>query len=142
MSHTAKGILGATAMSLAFGAVQFASGHDLTSGLVTTALAATGLSSARNSLQDSATVNRVAKADRVAAATAAAVPTRTISIRFDRLADTSVLIRIPSVKETRNLPPASLLNKPGDRKLKVACEPVVSTLTEVAKQLQPGRCVT
>jgi hypothetical protein len=30
--------------------------------------------------------------------------------------------------------------KPGDRK--VACEPVVSVLTEVAKQLQPGRCVT
>jgi hypothetical protein len=24
----------------------------------------------------------------------------------------------------------------------VACEPVVSVLTEVAKQLQPGRCVT
>jgi hypothetical protein len=79
----------------------------------------------------------------VAAATAAAIPTRTISIRLDRLADTSVLIRIPAVKETRNLPPAPLpLNKPGDRKLKVACEPVVSTLTEVAKLLQPGRCVT
>jgi hypothetical protein len=29
-----------------------------------------------------------------------------------------------------------------DRKLTVACEPVVSVLTEVAKQLQPGRCVT
>jgi hypothetical protein len=53
------------------------------------------------------------------------------------------VIRIPAVKETRNLPPAPiLLNKPGDRKLKVACEPVVSTLTEVAKLLQPGRCVT
>jgi hypothetical protein len=24
----------------------------------------------------------------------------------------------------------------------VACEPAVSMLTEVAKQLQPGRCVT
>jgi hypothetical protein len=143
MSHTVKGILGAIAMSLTLGAVQFASGHDLTSGLVTTGLAATGLSTARNSLQDSAGINRAAKANRVAAATAAAIPTRTISIRLDRLADTSVLIRIPAVKETRNLPPAPLpLNKPGDRKLKVACEPVVSTLTEVAKLLQPGRCVT
>jgi hypothetical protein len=142
MSLTVKGILGATAMSLTLGAVQFASGRDLTSGLVTTGLAATGLSTARNSVQDSGGVNRAAKADRVAAATAAAVPTRTISIRLDRLADTSILIRIPAVKETRNLPPAPLLIKPGDRKLKVACEPVVSTLTEVAKLLQPGRCVT
>jgi hypothetical protein len=32
--------------------------------------------------------------------------------------------------------------KPGDRKLAVACEPPVSVLTEIAKQLQPGRCVT
>jgi len=24
----------------------------------------------------------------------------------------------------------------------VACEPVVSLLTEIARQLQPGRCVT
>jgi hypothetical protein len=24
----------------------------------------------------------------------------------------------------------------------VACEPVVSVLTEIARQLQPGRCVT
>jgi hypothetical protein len=46
------------------------------------------------------------------------------------------------VKETRNRPPAPGLTKPGDRKLRVACEPVVSTLTEVAKLLQPGRCVT
>jgi hypothetical protein len=32
--------------------------------------------------------------------------------------------------------------KSGDRKNAVACEPVVSVLTEVAKLLQPGRCVT
>ena len=30
----------------------------------------------------------------------------------------------------------------GSRKTAVACEPVVSVLTEVAKLLQPGRCVT
>jgi len=34
------------------------------------------------------------------------------------------------------------VTKPGDRKMTVACEPVVSVLTEVAKLLQPGRCVT
>ncbi len=41
--------------------------------------------------------------------------------------------------------PAALpsLFKSGDRrKATVACEPMVSVLTEVAKQLQPGRCVT
>jgi hypothetical protein len=31
-------------------------------------------------------------------------------------------------------------NKPVGRT--VACEPVVSVLTEVAKQLPPGRCIT
>jgi hypothetical protein len=33
-----------------------------------------------------------------------------------------------------------VLMKPG--RTAVACEPVVSVLTEVAKLLQPGRCVT
>jgi hypothetical protein len=32
--------------------------------------------------------------------------------------------------------------KSGGQKTAVACEPVVSVLTEVAKLLQPGRCVT
>ena len=31
--------------------------------------------------------------------------------------------------------------KDGGRRM-VACEPVVSVLTEIAKTLQPGRCVT
>jgi hypothetical protein len=140
MSHTVKGILGAIAMSLTLGAVQFASGHDLTGGLVGTDL---GTASA----DPQTGVNRAAKVDRVTVAAAPSAPTRTISIRLDSLADTSVLIRIPLVAiplvpEARNVPPALVLSKPGDRKLTVACEPVVSTLTEVAKLLQPGRCVT
>jgi hypothetical protein len=134
MSQTVKAILGATAISLTLGAVQFASGHDLTGGLgggfgTGSAVAQTG-------------INRAAKADRTGPAAAPSVPTRTISIRLDRLADTSVLIRIPLGHEARNLPPAPVLAKPGNRKLTVACEPVVSSLIEVAKLLQPGRCVT
>jgi hypothetical protein len=36
-----------------------------------------------------------------------------------------------------------LLLKSGDRrKPPVGCEPMFSVLTEAAKQLQPGRCVT
>ena len=44
-------------------------------------------------------------------------------------------------KEARNAPPAPAVSKaPVGRT--VACEAVVSVLTEVAKQLPPGRCIT
>jgi hypothetical protein len=134
MSQISRAGFGAIAISLTLGAAQFASGHDLTAGL------GADLGTASAGAQTG--VNRAAKADRVTAAAAPSAPTRTISIRLDSLADTSVLIRIPLVKEARNGPPAPVLSKPGDRKLAVACEPVVSTLTEVARLLQPGRCVT
>ena len=59
---------------------------------------------------------------------------------------TSVLVRVPVVKkpetEARNRPAAPSLFNSGGSKRTVACEPMVSVLTEVAKQLQPGRCVT
>jgi hypothetical protein len=138
MSHTfkgrpaVKGILGAVAMSLTFGAVQFASGHDLAGG--------------RQALGDPqpTDVNRAAKADRVAAFLAPSAPTRTISFKLAELADTSILARIPLTVEAAhsNAAPASPLVKPGAPKPVVACEPVVSVLTEVAKRVQPGRCVT
>jgi hypothetical protein len=137
MSHTfkgrpaVKGILGAVAMSLTFGAVQFASGHDLTGG-----------APALGDPQPTG-VNRAAKADRMAALLAPSAPTRTISFKLAELADSSILVRIPQAVEARsNAAPASLLLKPDAHKPVVACEPVVSVLTEVAKRLQPGRCLT
>jgi len=147
MSQISTAIFGAMAVSLTVGAVQFASGHDLTGGLGTglssglssglgTGLATTVAATAQTS------INRAAKADRAAAVVARSGPMRTISIRIDRLADTSVVIRIPVVGASRNVPPAPLLTKPADRKQTVACEPMVSILTEIAKLLQPGRCVT
>src|SRR6266700_3378890 len=119
MSQISTAIFGAMAVSLTVGAVQFASGHDLTGGLGTglssglssglgTGLATTVAATAQTS------INRAAKADRAAAVVAA----------------------------SRNVPPAPLLTKPADRKQTVACEPMVSILTEIAKLLQPGRCVT
>jgi hypothetical protein len=131
MSRTIKGILGAVAISLTFGAVQFASGHDLTDSLQAFAgPQPTG-------------VNRAAKADRAAAFLLPPAPTRTISFKLDELADTSIMVRIPLTVQARsNAAPASLLMKPDAPKPAVACEPVVSVLTEVAKRLQPGRCVT
>jgi hypothetical protein len=126
MSQVLKGILGTLAVSLTLGAVQFASGHDLV-GEQAVAPA------------PEAAINRAAKADREALP-AVRIQTRTIALRLDSLADTSVLIRVLVVAEETRARPVPSLARPG--RAAVACEPVVSVLTEVAKQLQPGRCVT
>jgi len=138
MSPISRAGFVAIAVPLALGAVQFASGYDLTGGL------AAGLVTTASAAPETG-INRTAKADRMKAdrtPRVAMAPTRTISIRLDGLADTSVVIRIPMVRESRNIPLVPLLTKPADRRLTLACEPVVSALTEVAKRLQPGRCVT
>src|SRR5450432_2660065 len=135
MSSMRNGIWGAIAvtstiaLSAIFGAVQFASGHDLTS-----RLKASPTASAQG-------VNRSAKTDRNARLATAPSPqsTQTISFRVDRLADTSVLVRIPRPQEAK---PAPMLIKSEDQKAKLACEPMVSVLTDIAKRLGPGRCVT
>ena len=132
MSQIYKGILGALALSLMFGAVQFASGHDLIGQPAAPAAAAVPETS----------INRAAKSDRADLAAAPSVQTQTMTLKIDSLADTSILIRVPVPKEARGRPATSLMTKSGDRKMVIACEPVVSVLTEVAKQLQPGRCVT
>jgi hypothetical protein len=127
MTQLSKGILAAVAISLSLGAVAW--GRDLV------AIPQT------NAGPSEATINRLAKTDRAATVPAQA-QTRTIALRVDALADTSVLVRIPVAKAARNAPSGSVITKSGDRKLAVACEPPVSVLTEVAKLLQPGRCVT
>ena len=124
-----KGILGASAVALTFGAVQFASGRDLGHVSRAPVLEASLPSSG-------AGINRAAKADRGAGVPVSVARTQTISLRLDGLSDTSVLVRVPLAHAAR----ATSFAKPGDRK--VACEPVVSVLTEVAKLLEPGRCVT
>ena len=50
--------------------------------------------------------------------------------------------RIPAAEIARSGSSAPSLMKSGSGAAAVACEPVVSILTEVAKQLEPGRCVT
>jgi hypothetical protein len=134
-SGLAKGIFGAGVLSLTFAAV--ASGRDLihNDGVNSPNSSEAGLAGIP------ATINRAAKADRAALASGPARQTQTVAMRLNDLADTSVMIRVPVA---RNVPraPASLLIKSGESKHTIACEPVVSVLTEVAKQLQPGRCVT
>jgi hypothetical protein len=128
-----KAIFGTLAVALSFGAAQLAFGRDL---------AETAISAAPSGTPDAA-INRATKADRVAGLVASAAPTRTVSLRFDGLSDTSVLIRVPLVTDaTPNARGGSSVTKPGDQRIAVACEPVVSVLTEVARHLQPGRCVT
>ena len=132
MSQIFKAILAAFAITATFGAFQLASGHDLTGRQLASTEPATG-------------INRAAKADR-AALRAAQLQTETITIRTVGLADTSVVVRVPVVQapvvreEVRNRPAPPARRSPS--KMTVACEPPVSVLTEVAKLLQPGRCVT
>jgi hypothetical protein len=125
------GIFGLFAASLTLGAVQLASGRDLAE-IVRGSSGTTA-----------ASVNRAAKTDRaVAAATGPARQTRTILLRLDSLSDTSILIRLPVAVVARNGQSARSLLNSGDRKATVACEPIVSVLTEVSKRLEPGRCIT
>jgi hypothetical protein len=138
MSGKVSGILATVAVSLSFGAVQLASGRDL---------AATGrdASQAQDVTSDNG-INRGAKSDRVNTPRVPAPQSQTISVRLDGLAATSILIRLPVQlrEEARNRfdPPALTKQPASARRSAVACEPLVSVLTEVAKQLQPGRCVT
>ena len=134
MPQISRGVLAAAVISLTLGAIPLAAGRDLSLGKQIAALNSLGTSAAA--------INRAAKADRSAGATQSGLPTRTISLQPNGLPATSVLVRVPVAQAARNGSPASWLLKSGDRKVTVACEPVVSVLTEVARQLQPGRCLT
>jgi hypothetical protein len=151
MSRLTTGISGAIALLLISGAAQFASGRDLvTSGrdLGRDLFSATGRpapidqpSSLSGSLAaEASSVNRSAKTDRAAGPAGSPALTRTVSLKLNGFADTTFLLRVPVATGTPAA--ASSTVKPAARKLVVACEPMVSVLTDVAKQLQPGRCVT
>ena len=137
MSQLSRGIFGAVAVSLTFGAA-LAAGRGL----------AEIQNPAGNSqvVNTSEAINRAAKADRADGAVGSAALIRTISLRQDVLTDTSVLIRVlirlPVTQEARNNVPARAVVRPQAKKVTVACEPPVSVLTEVAKRLEPGRCIT
>ena len=133
-SALSQGILGSIAIALSLGAVQLASGRDLANPENFDQSGSAGTSAAA--------VNRAAKADRAAVTTGPGGLTQTISLRLEGLADTSVLVRVPVVREARGNSSAPSAAKPAERKALVACEPAVSVLTEVFKRLQPGRCVT
>jgi len=138
MEYTGRVIFfGTLAASMILGAMQLASGHDLTAGTL-------------NVEATSSYVNRTAKTDRAAVNRRIEAPMQTISVRLSQFADTSFLLRIPALNNssaavsgsTKPLLISTDGGKPSEAKRQVACEPMVSVLTEIAKRLQPGRCVT
>ena len=133
MSQISRGIFAAFAVSLTLGAVPLALGRDLY-----------GAQDPQETLggTPATAINRAAKADRIAGPARADVPTQTISLRLNGVSDTSVLVRIPVAQAASGGASAPSWTKSGDGKPTVACEPVVSVLTEIAKRLAPGRCVT
>ncbi|HEU4805904.1 MAG TPA: hypothetical protein VFS91_08890 [Nitrobacter sp.] len=131
MFQLSAGVLGALAVMLPLGAVHFVSDHALTAGDNMTAAA----------------VNRDVKSDRDVVVQSSHMNGRTVSIRLESLPDTSIMFRIPgsyrmeagdrlTTKRDSGRTPARQVRRT------IACEPVVSVLTDIAKQLQPGRCVT
>jgi len=87
-------------------------------------------------------VDRSAKGDREAVATP--VGGVTISFRVPGSEDSSVMVRMPSgdAADARKAPASTVGKGSSAGSRPVACEPVVSVLTAVAKQLAPGRCIT
>ena len=130
MSPKAKAIFAMVAVSLTFGAVQLAFGNDLKNRLKSFASA------------PRETVNRAGKADRLARTAASTTATQTVAFHVDRFPTTSILVRIPATRASSSSPAPTQFKDERKAASTVACEPVVSVLTEIAKRLQPGRCVT
>jgi len=138
MSRWSRGFFAVIAASLAFGAVhlEIASGSDLKvpvrgdAGLS----GSRGLSATQPLVAEA--VNRAAKSDRLASAVAG-VSGPTIVFNLAGLKNTSVATLMP-------LPQRAQASSPVSKSVlgTAACEPPVSALTEVARVIQSGRCVT
>jgi hypothetical protein len=137
MSRLTTGISGAVALVLISGAAQFALGRDLGRDL---GMSPVDRPSFGSPAAGTSAVNRGAKTDRATGPAGSPAVTRTVSLKLSGFSDTTFLLRVPV---TSAAPTAvSSTAKRVAPKPAVACEPMVSVLTEVAKQLEPGRCVT
>ena len=133
MSRLTTGISGAIALVLISGAAQFALGRDL-------GMSPANQLSSGSPTADASAVNRGAKADRATGPAGSPAVTRTVSLKLSGFSNTTFLLRVPVTSATPTA--VSSTAKRVAPKPAVACEPMVSVLTEVAKQLEPGRCVT
>lgn len=136
MSRLTTGISGVIALVLISSAAQFAMGRDLST-------VAGRLPPVKPSLGSQASetvvINRGAKSDRAAAPSGSPALLQTIALTLNGVSDTSVLVRIPVARAAPSSASAPARAVP--RKPMAACEAVVSVLTEVARKLEPGRCV-
>lgn len=131
------------AAALTVAAAPFAMGGELPAWLVRSPVMVTAATPALagNPVNN---VERAGKSDR-APVIRAGVESQTFSIQPSGLNGTSVLVRIVSQKPDRQVndkPATQLQPRSKASRPRAACEPVVSMLTEVAKRLEPGRCVT
>ncbi len=133
MSNMASGILGTIAATLALGAVhlEVAAGNDL---LGPAQRGDAGMSS---TVPD---INRAMKGDRQMAGKPAEGVT--ISFRVPGATDSSVALRVPTGEASAEKRRPATARNGAPRRQKIACELTVSQMTAVAKQLEPGRCVT
>src|SRR5437870_13387460 len=99
MSQKSQAIFAALATVAALGAAQIAAGQAATPDLADRFQALSEPAGA-------ADVNRAAKGDRDANVPPAAAQGRTVLLKVESLADTSVPVRLPGKKEARYLPPA------------------------------------
>lgn len=145
MSKVSSLVLGVVAGAAMFGAIQYASGNDLRGTL--TDMDQMASNTAASSKADFDTVNRSSKGDRAALNIAQNDrQSQTLSFRVQGMSDTSVLVRlastpaVPAAAKLTKSPAVTMNVKP--QRAAVACEPPVSVLTEIAKVIQYGRCVT
>ena len=160
MSYITSGTFGAVAAVMALGAVHLdvAAGSDALGSAkrgdasVIMPLETGETSAAPTAQRLMVNVNRETKGDRVASELSPGG--LTLSFKVPSIPETSVLMRVPAGETADALrkAPATTTGKASskgssDRSSSsgprpVACEPVVSILTAVAKQLEAGRCVT
>lgn len=141
MANLASGTLGVLAGALALGAVhlEVSAGNDLLGPMQRGDAAMLSTASAGPVRVD---VDRSAKGDREAAASPSGGVT--ISFKVPGSDNSSVMVRMPSSEaaDARKAPASTVGKGSSAGSRPIACEPVVSVLTAVAKQLAPGRCIT
>jgi hypothetical protein len=139
MTRRSLGLLTATAGLAVFGGfhLEIASGRALDRLVPNDARLQTGTTVAAT------VINRATKGDRSEASSIDA-EARTIIFQHPDLQSTTVALRLWETANAAKVRPALKDGKAPAEKPKqaVACEGVVSALTEVAKQLEAGRCVT
>ncbi|TXJ09968.1 MAG: hypothetical protein E6Q28_14895 [Afipia sp.] len=141
MANLASGTLGVVAGMLALGAVhlEVSAGNDLL-GPVQRGDASATVPAQTGPI--AINVDRSAKGDREAVTTSGGGVT--ISFKVPGSDDSSVMVRMPSgeAADARKAPASTVGKGSSAGSRPIACEPVVSVLTAVAKQLAPGRCIT